>query len=320
MIATPKIVNIGTSTICYASFKSIADSEAFANEQLSTQIIPSNARTREGFREWVNDNLGDTRWFGKRVSNLDELENDTRYQDVPLLDTINREVRGGLSRFDRVNQSKDIQARHLQFNSMGLGNFSFDKAAGGLYKDKKGGYGTTINDPFIYYAPKNFAKKAVRIYVSLSQAYEVNASELLYNGIAPAILSDYLNKKNIATEINLLMGGFNTLVNKNMVSVITVKSFTERTSLSSLAYYLSDPRYFRYKGLYQTLAISNLFNEYLNSGFGHPLNQNLLKSFVNVLGEQDRRSKNIYFLPAMNMTEVQSSIQEAFIDSTTTQK
>jgi hypothetical protein len=217
---------------------------------------------------------------------LEELESHHTFLGMHLVNEIQPKIREHLSRYLNYLDSEVMPKPKIAYNDRGLGIFSFERAAMGLYKlarinlntplDKantqlkvelgKTNLQTGVKEVYAYFRDRNGSYPSIRLYLMAGANAYVNGNEMLYVGLACNELVEFLELRGVAVEVNALLG--TSFDGQVCMSVIRVKRFQDKPDKNQCLLMSSDPRYFRYRGFKALIAMSNYFDLTIPSSLG----------------------------------------------------
>ena len=237
-------------------------------------------------------------WYGQPTpTSIDELNNHNSFLGIELLKQIKPKIERHLSDYLRYLESYIMPKPKVSYNDRGLGMFSFDRAAMGLYQSGKIALGspiektaaqinielgrdkinTSIKKVYTYFEHKEKTYPSIRLYLMAGANANVQGSDLLYVGLACAELVEFLELRGVAVEVNVLVGS--AFRNQVCLASVRVKRFQDKTDKNLLLLLSSDPRYFRYRGFKALIALSNHFGYKIPKGLGR-LEESMGETFV----------------------------------------
>lgn len=112
------------------SFQSLLDYRLWVNQKFPAAVKETDHESYFSEKE-INQLIAeDDNWFGTGTSYRELKEGITTYKDPELIQKLMSQVQEGIS----TNNTDRIQSRKVRYNASGMGVFSFDRAAMGLYR------------------------------------------------------------------------------------------------------------------------------------------------------------------------------------------
>lgn len=253
-------------------------------------------------------------WYGQPVpSNIDELDHHNSFLGMYLLKEVKPKIERHLSEYLRYLESSIMPKPKVSYNDRGLGMFSFERAAMGLYRSGATRSGATrsgkielsspiektaaqinielgrnnirtrIKKVYSYFEHKDKTFPSFSLYLMAGANANVEGSDLLYVGLACAELVEFLELRGVAVEVNVLFGS--AFRNQVCLASVKIKRFQDKTDKNFLLLLSSDPRYFRYRGFKALIALSNHFGYKIPNGLGR-LEESMGEKFVSALNSE----------------------------------
>lgn len=98
------------------------------------RLSAGNDRLAKDFsRESINRKIRSPGWFGKNVSYEELVAGITQYKNPSLIEQVYNKVSDRIS----ILSTSEIKSRKIKYNPFGLGVFSYDRAAMGMYRLKE---------------------------------------------------------------------------------------------------------------------------------------------------------------------------------------
>jgi hypothetical protein len=303
---TPKKHSVQSSvgTFHYLNFESVS---AF-NEFVDFRTERLSDHNRDVWRKTVanaKDNIENSSdWYGTPiVKNLGELELHKSFLGMYLLKEIEPLLKDQFSKYLAHLETKVLPKPKIVFNDRGLGIFSFDRAAMGLYKgyqintnssldlgisqlnialgNKK--IKTNIKNVYAHFENRNSNLPSLELNIVAGGNAGVKGNNLLYIGLASSLLVEFMELRSIPVEVYVL---FETSFHgQHIVSKVKVKRFQDKLDRNQLLLMGSDPRYFRYRGFKSLIAISDYFDLNITYGLGTSI-ENIGKTFTDAIGSE----------------------------------
>lgn len=303
---------IGHLQYHYTFFDSVSDYHDWIEEELKSLSYGNRMVLNEINRSTAANIHAGSRWYGTPIPrSVQELVNHTSFLGMRLAGEMREKVREYLAQYLRNLSLFEMPLPALAYNDRGIGVFSFERAAMGLYKHTPIKTSTplakmhsmlqvatnqqqvTTNNQKVYAAFENkeTSRPGVQLYLVAGGNCDIEGNDMLYVGLGCAELICFLEARGVATEVNVLNA---TQFGKDaIVGVIRVKRFQDKLDLNQILLMSSDPRYFRYKGFLGLIALSNLFRKLIPDDLGHS-SKVLGYNFVSALHE-NKRNKGFVF-------------------------
>ena len=280
-------IKVGQETYHYLQFNSVSDFHAFCdteNQQLNASNKGVWSRIESAASEFIQQGKN---WFGTPIpSSVDELENHHQFLGMHLLEKVRPKLKGKLEPYLNKLANQKLLKSTFNYNSKGLGIFSFDRAAMGMSKRytvnistpvdirisqmnvelQKTKLHTSVKEVYTSFSKKQRQFPAIEIYLLAGANAQLNGDQLLYVGLACSELVDFLEERQIPVQVNVLLG---TSFNKHkLMNIVCIKKFQNQLDKNQLLLLASDPRFFRYKGFKSLIAISNYFGLNIPNSLG----------------------------------------------------
>ncbi len=255
-------------------------------------------------------------WFGTPVpASVDELEDHTVFKRMELLQELQPRIRQHLNRYLEHIQAEVLPKPQVAYNDRGLGMFSFERAAMGLFRHSQlqldtpiektatqlnielGRFdvSTRVKKVFAYFQHKEVSRPSIRLYLLAGGNAGVEGNALFYIGLACAELVEFMEQRGIPVEVNVLLG---SSVRKRVVMAVTrVKRFQDKLDKNQLLLLSSDPRYFRFRGFKALISLYNYFEYTTPRGLG-TMTESMGDRFVAALGKDGFVFEQSYSLEA----------------------
>lgn len=275
-------------------FHNFVDSEirnlSTANRKVFTRI---NAETKSNLEHGSD-------WYGTPPpENITALDEHYQFLGMHLLKEIQPKIKKQLEQYLNHLATEVLPKPQIDYNDKGLGMFSFDKAALGLYQlpkidiatslektttqlsialnRNKTKINTSIKKVYAHFKDKELGLPSLRLYLMAGANANIEGNQLLYVGLACAELVDFMEQRGVSVEVNVLLGTtFNDLAN---LGAIRIKRFQDKLDKNQLLLMSSDPRYFRYRGFKSLIALSNYFGTTIPTSLGS-IQPNMGNDFV----------------------------------------
>ena len=271
----------------YLLFDSVFAFNAFVDDEIK-QLSSANDSRWNWVQQSTSDNLKKgTDWYGTPTpKDITELEAHYTFLGMPLVEKIQPQIKDKLAPFlDYLNKAV-LPKPKMTYNDRGLGVFSFDRAAMGLFQqfaiDTQTPMSTSVSQMnielgnkqiqtsvksvYAYFQDKQQSYPSLQLYLMAGANANVKGNDLLYVGLACAELVQFMELRGISVEVNVMLGtSFN---NQVTMGCVRVKRYQDQLDKNQLLLLSSDPRYFRYRGFKSLLAMSNYFGLTIPSGLG----------------------------------------------------
>lgn len=289
--------------INYLDFDSVVAFNEFVDKQLAMLSDPNRktwAKKHIQAEQFLHTEKG---WFGDPPPvSINELVKHDSFMGMKLLQKVRPRVQQHLEKYLRELEENVLPKPKVDYNDRGLGMFSFDRAAMGLYpmhrvntrtpldttisqlniELNRPDKGTTVKKVFAFFKDKDTSYPSMKLYLLAGANANVQGKEMLYVGVACAELITFLEARGIAVELNVLIGTrVDDVVN---LGVVRVKRYDSRADINQILLMSSDPRYFRYRGFKALVALSDHFGHAIPPGLGH-IAESMGSDFVAALGK-----------------------------------
>ena len=285
----------------YLLFDSVVAFNAFVDNQVK-QLSVANTSQWDWIQQITKDKLKSrTDWYGKPTpKDISELEAHYWFIGMSLVKKIQPKIKDKLAPFlEHLNEAV-LPKPKMTYNDRGLGVFSFDRAAMGLYRqftvDTQTPISTSISQMHIelgnkqaqtsvksvyaYFQNKMQSYPSLQLYIMAGANAQVKGDDLLYVGLACAELVAFMELRGISVEVNVLLGtSFNDQIT---MSCVRVKRYQDQLDKNQLLLLSSDPRYFRYRGFKALIAMTNYFGLSIPAGLG-TISASMGTAFVNTI-------------------------------------
>ena len=240
-------------------------------------------------------------WLGSPApKSILELEEHRSFLGMPLVKEIQPKIKDKLSEYLRHIDTTVLPKPKIAYNDRGLGVFSFERAAMGLYKSfplntqttidtsvsqmnielRNYNIQTSVKSVYAYFKDRNTSYPSLQLYILAGANSNVKGNDLLYVGLACSELVEFMELRGISVEVNVLIG--TTFSEQTCFSVVRVKRFQDKLDKNQLLLISSDPRYFRYRGFKALIAMSNYFGLNIPAGLGS-MSKIMGRTFVSAL-------------------------------------
>lgn len=228
-----------------------------------------------------------TDWYGTPTpKNVEELNQHRTFLGMSLIKDIQPKIKDKLTQYLEYLQDSVLPKPKMDYNDRGLGVFSFERAAMGMYKiypvntqnpvNKAVSQmnielgnrqiQTSVKSVYAYFKDKQMSYPSMQLYIMAGANAGVKGNQLLYVGLACAELVEFMEIRGVSVEVNVMLGtSFDSQVS---MAVIRVKRFQDKLDKNQLLLISSDPRYFRYRGFKGLVALSNYFGLTIPQGLG----------------------------------------------------
>jgi hypothetical protein len=271
----------------YLLFDSVFAFNSFVDDEIK-QLSSTNASRWNWVKQSTSDQLNNgTDWYGTPTpKDVEELEAHRTFLGMKLVDKIQPQIKEKLAKYLEYLKDSVLPKPKMAYNDRGLGVFSFERAAMGMYRQFPVNTSTPINTSvsqmnielgkkqiltsvksvFAYFQDKKSSYPSLQLYIMAGANAHVKGNDLLYVGLACAELVEFMELRGISVEVNVMLGtSFN---NQVAMACIRVKRFQDKLDKNQLLLISSDPRYFRYRGFKGLVALSNYFGLTIPSGLG----------------------------------------------------
>ncbi len=271
----------------YLLFDSVFAFNLFVDDEIK-QLSSTNASRWNLVKGSTSDQLKNgTDWYGTPTpKDVEELEAHRTFLGMKLVEKIQPQIKEKLAKYLEYLEDSVLPKPKMAYNDLGLGVFSFERAAMGMYKNfpvntqspvniavsqmtielRKHQIQTSVKSVFAYFQDKESSYPSLQLYIMAGANAHVEGNDLLYVGLACAELVEFMELRGISVEVNIMLGtSFN---NQVAMACIRVKRFQDKLDKNQLLLISSDPRYFRYRGFKGLVALSNYFGLTIPSGLG----------------------------------------------------
>lgn len=318
----------GDTTFNYLLFDRLRAFDAFV-DQVSQSLNAHHRGILQGIHAHTQSLIeAGSDWYGLPVpQNIDELNGHDTFSGMELLKEIRPRIRQYLSEYLRYLEEAVMPLPRLSYNDRGLGLFSFDRAAMGLYRLSE----VRLNGPlertttqlnielgrdrlqsrikkvYAYFEHKEQHWPAIRLYLMAGANADVKGDQLLYVGVACAELVTFLEARGVAVEVNVLIGS--AFQGQVCLASVRVKRFEDPADLNRLLLLSSDPRYFRYRGFKALTALSNHLGLTIPEGLGK-LEAHMGQQFVTALnGPSETSVRPFVFEQSYSLEQAAREVQ-----------
>lgn len=282
----------------YLLFESVSKFHDFVNHEITKLDAHNRTQFNSVNREAKVEITVRPDWYGHPVpSSITELDEHTAFLGIKLRQQLKPKIEKHLSEYLKYLDASVMPKPTVGYNDRGLGMFSFDRAAMGLYRHEKIALGTPIEktatqinielgrdqlntnvkEVYAFFKNKNNSYLSIRLYLMAGANANVKGDDILYVGLTCAELVEFLEVRGVPVEVNVILGTSHNF--QVCLACVTVKKFSEKIDINQLLLLSSDPRYFRYRGFKALIAISNYFGLQIPSGLGR-IEKNMGDQFV----------------------------------------
>ena len=277
----------------YSYFDNVKAFNDFVDGQAATLNTKNHEVLKQMNQTTASSIKRGTNWYGSpSPADVSELNEHKYFLGMPLLKTIQPKIKDKLAQYVKLMNDQILSKPKVAYNDRGLGVFSFDRAAMGLYRLQPTGSKkpivntvsqlqieldtsnktTAVKSVYAYFKNRKSSYPALKLYLMAGGNAKIAGDALLYVGLACAELVEFMEIRGVAVEVNTLLG---TSFNGNvLMGVIRIKRFQDRLDKNQLLLMTSDPRYFRYRGFKGLIALSDHFGQNIPQGLG-TLKQNM---------------------------------------------
>ncbi|MGB3463950.1 MAG: hypothetical protein WBA74_01715 [Cyclobacteriaceae bacterium] len=245
----------------------------FVKQQISHISEKNRGRLEIHYETAKNIIANGEDWYGEvRPTSIAELENYDTFERFDLLPHMRSLLRSSLSKFLKNLKIADIQTRKTLVNDRGVGVFSYDLAAHGLYASYPIDLATNISTgisqmnielrqkvirtnnrrTYLHIERDRRELPSLQLFVTCGAASNIRGKDMYYVGLACAELVSILEKRGIPVQINVILGlYYRTQIN---ASIVRIKAYHEPLNINLLLLMTSDPKYWRFKGFLSLIA------------------------------------------------------------------
>lgn len=272
-------------------------------EVLSQQRWQAQARIRQN-----------TTWYGMPIpTSTKDLEMHTQFLAMEKLALLKVKIKRDLHSTIKLLQSQVVAKPKLQSNDRGLGVFSFERAAMGLYRIQPtiahpplqglltqlriatdtGNKATSIRSTFLHFENQTNSPPSLDLYVLAGGNAHLEGDELLWVGLACGVLTEFMQERHIPVQVHVLLG---TYFEKEFYGAsIRIKSFTQTLDVNQLLLLSSDPRYFRYRGFQALITLTDYLEAQIPKNLGQ-IKEGIGKQFIAAIKPKAILFENSYTL------------------------
>ena len=302
-------------------FDSVKGFESFVDMQ-SLKLTPSNKMVWDHTISQSQQHiLRQDSWFGTPTpGSTKELEQHRVFSGMHLIPPVKRSIKKHLKKFTRFTSPEQIQIKQLDFNDRGLGVFSFDRAAMGLYRtpplDRSSpivlaksqlkvalginNAATKVKSVFAWFTPKTLSAPTANIFIIAGAPLHIEGNQIMYTGVGCSILVDFLELHGMPVQVFVIVA---SKINDQVVaSIVKVKDTQTPINNNTLLLLSSDPKHFRYRGFKSIIAIGDYFQLNVPRSLGE-MTKHLSSNIVKAIGLQ-----GIVFQPSYSAEAVTNEI------------
>ncbi len=299
-------------------FKNLLEYQAWVKSSFENLSYLNRHQRSNYTASVINDTIRFTPDVFGNGTTFKELENGVKFYKRPeLIENLYQKISHELSPL----LTQQLKSKKLKFNALGLGVFSFERAAMSLHtiKTEQGELKTKTDtkELFGFFPYQHKQNNAVEFFISNLGAANVKAEELLYGGLAAIILAELLTKAGYKVKINIVVASFLTNVSDTIVGVmLPAKNYEEPIDRNLTALLSSDARFLRFDGFKGLVSAYDFFKKSIPDDYGSAVNDKALKDFFeNTPYAEKLISKHrFYFGGAFSehsaLRKIQSIIQE----------
>ncbi len=294
-------IPLNSGTAHYITFDSVLDFHGFVDTEIK-QLKTDNFEVLKNMHtNAVNTINAHSDWYGAPIpKSIKDVEHHNHFLGMHLIQKIQPKIKKQLKRYLKLAEDHILSKPKLDYNDKGLGVFSFDRAAMGLFRlqptaahtnmqknisqmkieldrDNKT---TTIKKVYAQIKDRSSSFPSLQLYITAGANANIKGDRLLYIGLACAELVEFMELRGIAVEVNIIFGTF--FSGYYLMGIVRLKRFEDRLDKNQLLLISSDPRYFRYRGFKSLIALSNYFELTIPSDLGSG-KKNVGKDFINAL-------------------------------------
>ncbi len=288
----------------YVQFDSVLAFNGFVDHQ-AKELSDHNQKVWDFIKDDASNKIKSQKdWFGAPIpKSIVELESHTSFIAMELLREIQPQIKDKLSAYLEHLEQSELPKPKMAYNDRGLGVFSFERAAMGMFKIHTVNRSTPIQENisklnvelgrkqiqtsvksvYAYFEHKNSSYPSLQLYIMAGANATVKGNNILFVGLACAELVTFMEQRGISVEVNVLLGSH--FRGQNVLSQIRVKRFQDTLDTNQLLLISSDPRYFRYRGFKALIAMANYFGYKIPQNLGS-LTKSLGNNFVEAINEK----------------------------------
>lgn len=286
----------------YVTFDSVPDFHGFVDMQIE-QLGSENLQVFQRMHIRTGNRIlqhGD--WYGTPIpKSLSDVTGHHRFLGMHLIKVIQPKIQKRLERYLKLVEDQILPKPKLDYNDRGLGIFSFDRAAMGLFRVQptaadtaiqknisqmkieldRDNKSTIVKKVYAQIKDKSSSFPSLQLYITAGANAQVKGDQLLYIGLACAALVEFMELRGVAVEVNIL---FETFFNGYYpMAIVRLKRYEDPLDKNQLLLLSSDPRYYRYRGFKALIALSNYFGLTIPASLGSA-KKGIGKEFIKTLG------------------------------------
>ena len=283
------------------TFDRVTAFDAFVDAQITQLSSPNQKTWNHLVIETDLELQKGTDWYGDPApGSVRELDDHRTFSGMALLKQVQPKIKEHLRSFLDHLAAHVLPEPKVEYNDRGLGLFSFDRAAMGLYRLpridlhppmaslnsqlrielQQHPVTTSVKKVYAYFQHREVQRPSLRLYLMAGGNAHVAGNALLYTGLACAELVAFLERRAVPVEINVLYG--NAYDGRHHLAVVRVKRFQDTLDVNQLLLMSSDPRYFRFRGFKALIALADAFGQTIPTHLGR-LEPDMGKHYVQTL-------------------------------------
>ncbi|EDP96514.1 hypothetical protein KAOT1_03857 [Kordia algicida OT-1] len=288
----------------YLQFDSVFTFNEFVDHKASYLSDHNQSIWKDVMDNASNRILEKKDWFGSPIpKSLAELESHTSFLGMHLLKEIQPKIQDKLSAYLEYLAQSELPKPKIAYNDRGLGVFSFDRAAMGMFKIHtinrstpieenisklnielgRKQIQTSVKSVYAYFKDKQNSYPSLELYIMAGANSTVKGNNLLFVGLSCALLVTFMEERGISVEVNVLIGSH--FRGQTTLGQIRVKRFQDKLDTNQLLLISSDPRYFRYRGFKALITMADHFGYKMPEGLGR-LTSSLGNNFVSAINQR----------------------------------
>lgn len=298
----------------YLLVDSVGSFTAFVDEQMENLNEDNAARWKSVLHRTQQNIAGGSDWYGTPApSGINELEQHRTFSGMHLLKKLRPKIKNYLHPYLEHLNDHVIPKPKIAYNDRGLGMFSFERAAMGLFRlgsinlktplektttqlhIELGKTRTMTKKVYAFFKDKKTDYPALQLYLMAGANANIKGDEMLYAGLACSELVEFLEARGVAVAVHVLMG--TSFEDRVIMGVVCVKRFEDTLDKNQLLLVSCDPRYFRFRGFKSLIALSNYFGYTIPAGLGK-ITTNMGTDFVKALQKKGFVFEQSYSLEA----------------------
>jgi hypothetical protein len=269
--------------------------DAFVEEQSQKVSYNNKARLNTNLHR-AETRYGEIDRYGEpQAKSPKDIIEHTKFLAMDKYAEIKREVSKVLRKAEQLNQINNVPKKKTEYNDLGLGVFTFSRAAMSLRKLYKGGVPvllpngkhkivSDVRKVYAYRPVVNQEKDSVKLYILSGGAISLNADEMIYTGMGAVIIAEYLVENGYDVEINAVLMNRDDDYNQ-YGHVIKLKSYENDINVNDLLLTTASPRWYRFTGFKGIITSFDFFNRNCPSGLGSPMDFETASVFVEQLNK-----------------------------------